>query len=270
MEEFLRQHNRDLHQTAWVGGLVVACALEVFLPSSSQAESEKLPLARWFNNLLLAALNQGIFFIAAPLLYVFWTSVDLSGLSILRPVTGLHWSLSFAVLFIALEVALYWMHRAFHAYPVLWRFHAVHHADVDVDFSTAHRHHPGEAVISSLVVLTIFLALRPPLEAVTMYFCMHFVCTAVAHSKCRLPSGLSTWLSQCIVTPNFHRAHHCSDFDCVDKNFGALTPWCDKIFQTVAPPGWRDNMGLQGIKDHRPDRIDHMLVMPFVCSKNDH
>ena len=65
---------------------------------------------------------------------------------------------------VALDLALYWLHRANHS-RWLWRFHQVHHSDTQLDLSTAFREHPGQTLISSALMLLPLYWLRPsPME----------------------------------------------------------------------------------------------------------
>ena len=57
----------------------------------------------------------------------------------------------------------------FHAVPMLWRLHMVHHADVDFDVTTGLRFHPVEIVLSMLIKLGVVLFLGPPVVAVLIF-----------------------------------------------------------------------------------------------------
>ena len=54
--------------------------------------------------------------------------------------------LSVAVSVVALDLVIYMQHVMFHAVPVLWRLHRMHHADLDMDVTTGARFHPLEII----------------------------------------------------------------------------------------------------------------------------
>jgi sterol desaturase/sphingolipid hydroxylase (fatty acid hydroxylase superfamily) len=66
---------------------------------------------------------------------------------------------------IVLDLGIYLQHRMFHAIPILWRLHAVHHADVDIDVTTGTRFHPLEIVLSMAIKLALVVLLGAPVVA---------------------------------------------------------------------------------------------------------
>jgi sterol desaturase/sphingolipid hydroxylase (fatty acid hydroxylase superfamily) len=109
---------------------------------------------------------------------------------------------------LSLDWSLFLWHRLLHKVPFLWRFHNVHHTDLDLDTSTALRFHFGELTLSAvyrsaqIVILGI-----SPLElivfelAVTGFAQFH-------HSNLRLPANLDRLLKPIIMTPKMHGIHH--------------------------------------------------------------
>src|SRR3982750_974629 len=69
------------------------------------------------------------------------------------------------VALILLDYMLYLWHVAFHKVPFLWRFHQVHHVDLDMDASTAIRFHFGEMIMST--ALQIFQILTVGVSPLT-------------------------------------------------------------------------------------------------------
>ena len=79
----------------------------------------------------------------------------------------LHWFAlpSWAFLIVGLLlmdlVGAYLVHLIEHKIKVLWKFHMVHHADTQVDTTTANRHHPGESVIRAVFALSLIHISEP-------------------------------------------------------------------------------------------------------------
>src|SRR6516162_6958912 len=94
---------------------------------------------------------------------------------------------SFVVAFLLLDFLRYAVHRCEHAVPLLWRIHALHHSDPDVDVTTSLRHHPFEYVLASFVYWLAILVLDIPLLVVASYGAIVLASEAVQHGNISLP-----------------------------------------------------------------------------------
>src|SRR5207237_1648666 len=99
-------------------------------------------------------------------------------------------ALSFVAGFVLLDLLRYAVHRCQHAVPFLWRLHALHHSDPDVDVTTSVRHHPIEYVIASGFYWLAVLALDIPVVVVLSHGLAVFAAAAVTHGNIRLPEWL--------------------------------------------------------------------------------
>jgi sterol desaturase/sphingolipid hydroxylase (fatty acid hydroxylase superfamily) len=126
----------------------------------------------------------------------------------------------------------YWVHRALHEWPPLWRLHAVHHSSEPVDWLSAHRQHPVETF---LVVLgtagpVALLGFAPPtVVAVALFSKLH-----VFYSHANLKGSLGP-LRHVLVTPRHHQWHHARDARC---NYAGMFPFLDRLFGTHHDPGY--------------------------------
>jgi sterol desaturase/sphingolipid hydroxylase (fatty acid hydroxylase superfamily) len=116
-------------------------------------------------------------------------------------------ALSLVVGFLLLDLMGYLLHRCEHAVPLLWRFHALHHSDPDVDVTTAVRHHPIEYLFTSVVYLFALAVLDIPAVVVLSHGLATFATAAVQHGNIRLPERLERWLQPVLVTVDMHRIH---------------------------------------------------------------
>jgi sterol desaturase/sphingolipid hydroxylase (fatty acid hydroxylase superfamily) len=140
--------------------------------------------------------------------------------------------LSFVVGFLLLDLMRYAVHRCKHAAPFLWRFHALHHSDPDVDVTTSVRQHPVEYLLGSAVLWSAVIALNIPAFVWVTYGLAVFVTDAVQHGNVRLPQRVEHWLQPVLVTVDMHRIHHSVVFDQANSNYGAVFSVWDRLFGT--------------------------------------
>lgn len=151
----------------------------------------------------------------------------------------------FGVSLIALDFAIYWQHRAFHASALLWRVHRVHHADIGFDTSLGLRFHPLEILPSALFKLGVILALGvSPLAAVT-YELVLLAMSLFTHADVALPRRLDRCLSALIVTPDWHRVHHSIHRAETDSNYGNWLSVWDRLFGTYIPQPRDGHVGMK-------------------------
>lgn len=131
-----------------------------------------------------------------------------------------------------LDVAIYWQHRAMHAFPLLWRLHKVHHADLDLDVSSGVRFHPLEMLCSMLYKSVVIAALGAPVIAVVIFEIWLSLGALFSHSNVHLPRKWDTWVRRVIVTPDMHRVHHSQLNIESEHNFGFGLSWWDRVFNS--------------------------------------
>jgi sterol desaturase/sphingolipid hydroxylase (fatty acid hydroxylase superfamily) len=175
--------------------------------------------------------------------------------------------LRFVVAVAALDFAIYLQHVLFHAVPVLWRLHMVHHADLDFDVTTGLRFHTIEILISTLIKIGIVIVLGPPVWAVLTFEVQLNATSMFNHSNVRLP--LDRMFRLFVVTPDMHRVHHSVDRREANTNFGFNLPWWDFLLGTyrAQPAAGHDGMqiGLSHLREERRvDRLPGMLTLPFA------
>ena len=174
----------------------------------------------------------------------------------------------FPLAVIVMDFVIWLQHVVFHAVPVLWRLHRVHHADLDYDLTTGSRFHPIEIGLSMLIKMATVVVLGPPVLAVVVFEVLLNAAALFNHGNIRLPGGLDRMLRWVIVTPDMHRVHHSVELDESNTNFGFNLVWWDRLFGTYReqPRAGQVGMviGLQGHTDPREvARLDGMLRLPF-------
>jgi sterol desaturase/sphingolipid hydroxylase (fatty acid hydroxylase superfamily) len=171
-----------------------------------------------------------------------------------------------AVLF--LDLAIYLQHVMFHAVPILWRLHMVHHADVDFDVTTGLRFHPVEIVLSMLFKFAVVLFLGPPVVAVLLFEVLLNATAMFNHGNVRIASRLDRVVRWFVVTPDMHRVHHSVVPQETNSNFGFNLPWWDRLLGTyrAQPAAGHETMtiGLEQFQEQRGQTLPWLLVLPFL------
>jgi sterol desaturase/sphingolipid hydroxylase (fatty acid hydroxylase superfamily) len=135
-----------------------------------------------------------------------------------------------AIVFLV-DLVQYFVHRAFHTIPVLWRFHAIHHSSEELDWIAGSRLHLVDAITVRAITFIPIHALGFSRTAVGIYLvCVSFHAVFI-HANVRFRFGA---LEQLIVTPRFHHWHHARTP--IDKNFAVHFPWLDRVFGTFHFP----------------------------------
>ena len=168
---------------------------------------------------------------------------------------------------VMLDFAIYLQHVLFHAVPLLWRFHRVHHSDRDFDVTTGVRFHPGEVLLSVLYKMAVVAVLGLPAAAVLAFEVILNTISLFNHGNVFLPVGVDRVLRGFLVTPDMHRVHHSPLCAETNSNFGFNLPWWDRLFGTYrAQPATGHATMAIGLDDVRqPDRwpLLGLLAMPF-------
>jgi sterol desaturase/sphingolipid hydroxylase (fatty acid hydroxylase superfamily) len=169
---------------------------------------------------------------------------------------------------IVLDLTIYFQHVMFHAVPVLWRLHMMHHADLDFDLTTGLRFHPIEIFLSMGIKLAVILLFGHTVLAVIIFEVLLNATSTFNHGNVYIPKGIDRILRLFVVTPDMHRVHHSVIIRETNSNFGFNLPWWDRLFGTyrAQPAAGHEGMtiGLSRFRDAKRQTLPWMLVLPFV------
>lgn len=225
---------------------------------------------RWATNWAMGALNTGV---TAAMKLGLGAAAVLAALDAEAAGIGLfHWIAwplwaEILIVFLILDFAIWFQHWLMHKVPVLWRLHRVHHADRDIDVTTAIRFHPVEIALSMVFKIGLVYALGAPVAAVILFEVVLNGAAMFNHANVKLPAQVDRWLRLAVVTPDMHRVHHSADRAEHDTNFGFnLSVW-DRLFgtYTAQPKGGHQGMTI-GLAEHQgtaPGRLVWSLAFPF-------
>jgi len=250
--------------SCFFGVLVTMFLAELIIPKRKQSNSKPV---RWANNLGLVVLNTLAVRFLMPT-----TAVGIAVLAEQQQWGLFHYvqwntwvEIADAVIF--LDAIIYLQHVMFHAIPIFWRLHMVHHADPEIDVTTGLRFHTIEILISMGIKFIAIIFLGAASTAVITFEILLNGTAMFNHSNIHLPKWLDKILRIFTVTPDMHRVHHSVIVNETNSNFGFNLPWWDYIFGTYrAQPskGHQDmTIGLTQFQDNKILSIFKILMAPF-------
>lgn len=164
---------------------------------------------------------------------------------------------------VLLDCWTYWVHRAYHRIPLMWRLHEPHHLDEHLDTTSALRFHAGEVALSALLRMAPITLLAIPFGHVVIFETLLLSGAIFHHSNLRLPAGLERALSRIIVTPSIHWVHHHAIRSDTDSNYSGILSLWDPVFGTKSPSMRALDMkiGVEGLGE-KP--FFQLLASPFM------
>jgi sterol desaturase/sphingolipid hydroxylase (fatty acid hydroxylase superfamily) len=157
-----------------------------------------------------------------------------------------------ALALLLLDYTLYAWHVLLHRVPLLWKAHQVHHADFDLDVSTAARFHAAELLMSVPWRLVQIVLIGVPRTTLRLWGTLTLASVMFHHSNLRLPAGFERWLRLAIVTPRMHGIHHSMRRDERNSNFSSGLALWDALHGTGRHDVPQDAITI-GLADHREE-----------------
>ncbi len=244
---------------------------EIRYPRRTVTTSKKM---RWLNNLTIIAINPIVLHLIFPVLAVgIAQTTQTNGWGLLN-IFHLPSLIALVVGVVVLDLVIYFQHVMFHAVPLLWRLHMVHHADLDFDLTTGLRFHPIEIVLSMILKIAVIVALGPPVAAVLMFEVLLNGMAMFNHGNIIIPISLDKWLRWFVVTPDMHRVHHSVFIRETNSNYGFnLSVW-DRLFGTYwdQPRKGHTDMviGLSQFRNEKKLTLPWLLILPIIGDPGKH
>lgn len=167
---------------------------------------------------------------------------------------------------VLLDYTLYLWHILVHRVPWLWRFHLVHHVDLDLDASTGLRFHAGElaASVPWRAAQIVVIGVSP--RALAIWQGLTIASVLFHHSNTRLGGRAERILSLIVATPGMHAIHHSIDPAQLNSNFSSGLAIWDRLHGTMrtdSAPG-DITVGVLGHLDAADARFARVLALPFA------
>ncbi len=258
----------QIRLSIFLGVLVLMLVLESLIPRHSTVDSKPRRLAINFSltginvvmlKLLLGSAAVGLAHFASE-----------QGWGLFNYLQWPAWvEMVIAILF--LELMIYIQHVFLHKIPFFWRFHKVHHSDLDLDVSSGLRFHPLEILGSMAYKLGLVAALGPSVITVVAFEAILNGMAQFTHSNIKLPLGLDRALRWVFVTPDMHRIHHSIEQNETDSNYGFNMSVWDRLLGTYIPDGKKSQPEIViGIPQYRaPEQVSllKLLIIPFQSTR---
>ena len=269
MNNFILEHEPLIRFCFFFGILILMAAWELVAPRRPLTTSKA---SRWLSNLGIVVMDtlavRLILSVQAVGLALF---VEAHGWGILNNVILPPW-MKIILGVLGLDLVIYLQHAMFHALPVFWRLHRMHHTDLDFDVTTGIRFHPLEILLSMGIKMAAVAVLGPSAVAVVLFEVLLNATSMFNHGNVRLPKEIDRVLRLLVVTPEMHRVHHSVVIKEYNSNFGFNFPWWDRLMGTYQAQPTRGHEGMTiGLSQYRdPTRLTFpwLLILPFFEPAN--
>lgn len=260
----------DTIQTGWAiavltgGGFVLLALLERWRPLRRSVEPK---LRREVRNLAVACLGAaGVQLVEVPVVLSIANLFERRGWGLVNW-SGFPMGVRFVLAVLLLDYSLYVWHVLTHRVSLLWRFHLVHHADLDMDASTALRFHLGELLLSVpwRAAQIGFIGVSWRIYAIWQALLMLSV--LFHHSNFRLPLRVEGCLNRLIVTPRMHGIHHSIASDEMNSNWSSGLSFWDRLHGTLRldVPQDRITIGVPAYQSQKQVTLPKLILMPFLA-----
>ncbi len=266
ISEFVISHEVAIRLGFFSGILGVMALWELAAPRRVPTVP-KLP--RWVNNIGVVVINSLLLRIIFPSAAVGVSAfAQKHGWGLFNHFRLPYW-VAVVLSVVALDFIIYLQHVMFHAIPVFWRIHRMHHADLDFDVTTGIRFHPMEILLSMLIKTAGVVVLGQPVLGVIIFEVALNATSMFNHSNVRMLRGVDHIFRWFVVTPDMHRVHHSIEERETNSNFGFNLPWWDRLLGTYRAQPRMGHEGMTiGLEDFRDKRrcvmLPGMLSIPFI------
>ncbi len=252
-----------LKLTLYWGGILLFLLLEFKFSYRTPSVSKS---RRWFANLPLSIINGAVYHACyfTVIMGVIVLAAD-NQLGLLNSLS-LPWWLQTALGIIILDFFIYIWHLLNHEVPFFWRFHRVHHSDMNMDVSTSNRFHLGELMLSGLLRLAVVYTFGISLTTYFLFEILVNLSIQFHHSSIRISPVFEKFWMLLLVPPSMHRIHHSVKIGERDSNYGVLFSIWDRLLGTLTS-GIAQEQIVIGIGSHRNfERLNlwHLMIMPFT------
>ncbi len=157
------------------------------------------------------------------------------------------------------DVILYASHRFFHT-RAGWKFHAIHHSPKVVDWMTTARFHPVNHLLGFVLADVAVLLMGFKGEALIALAPFTVIYSSMVHANLNWTFGP---LKYVFASPVFHRWHHTTEVEGLDKNFASTFPILDVIFGTFYMPAGKVPEQFGNGEPDFPEGFWGQLLHPF-------
>jgi len=268
MHILIYQHEMLIRLSCFFGVLIIITLWEFFAPRRQLSVSRS---RRWPSNLGIVVVDSVILRLIMPALAIGIAIIARQNQWGLFNIIHFPYWLAVLLSVIALDFVIYLQHVMFHAVPLFWRIHRMHHTDLDIDVTTGLRFHPIEIILSMIIKIGAVILLGAPAISVLIFEVLLNATSMFNHGNIYLPKFADQIIRYLIVTPDMHRVHHSIIKRETHSNFGFnLSIWDRALMTYIAQPKKGHlgmTIGLEIFRDPKNLRLDKLLLIPFLKEK---
>ncbi len=244
------------------GGILAFLFMEIGFSYRSATVSKT---RRWLTNLPLSIINGTVYHLLfTASLITLAEEVELKNIGLFNHFSAPGW-LKILLGILILDFFIYLWHLLTHSLPLLWRFHRVHHSDMNMDVSTANRFHLGEFLVTGFVRLALIYTFGISWTAYVLFEILVNLSVQFHHSAIKLDPTFQKIWALLFVPPFLHRIHHSLIRRECDSNYGVIFSIWDRLAGTL-----KTNVDQQkiviGTRSHRNfEELDfwRLQLLPF-------
>ena len=268
----MRTRSKDRRGAVVGGAVLAAAALALFLaerrwPARARSEPGVRRLAR---NLTLGAMSiMAVALVQTPLTQPLAEQAQRRRRGLVQRLPLPAWARD-GLAFLLMDYSIYLWHVATHRNPLLWRFHLVHHLDLDLDSTTGLRFHAADMAISVPYRALQVAAIGTGPRALRLGQGWFFLSVLFHHSNVRLPEKAERLLARLVTTPGMHGVHHSAAREATHSNWSSgLSVW-DHLHGTFRSPMPRQTLpiGVPAYRAPEDVRLAPSLALPFVRQRD--
>jgi sterol desaturase/sphingolipid hydroxylase (fatty acid hydroxylase superfamily) len=248
-----------------LAGIGLLGGLLVFERRRPLRVEKEFKLRRVTRNLAVAAMGAvTIHFVESPILYPLAKRVAIRRWGLVK-LFQLPRIIEFSIAMVLLDYTLYLQHVLHHRVPLLWRFHAVHHVDLDLDTSTALRFHFGEIALSVPYRIAQVFVIGVDPRSLIIWQTFLLLSIMFHHSNLRLPNWIEDRLVRVIVTPPMHGIHHSNEPENQNSNWSGGLTIRDALHRTLrlGLPQEEIDIGVEGFNRSEQVTLPEIVTLPF-------
>ena len=252
-----------IRASSFWGAIFFFLVLELLAPYRKSSVSKA---KRWINNITLTVFNSVVLeLVFAGAVVTTAAYVTTRHLGVLNLVELPQWAKIFVTVAF-MDFMLYIWHLLNHEVPLLWRFHRVHHSDLNMDVSTATRFHIGELAISAIIKISLVFLLGASLMGVLIFESVLVLFAQFHHSSLRVPKWFESVFWMLFVPPSMHRIHHSVILKERDTNYGTIFSTWDRWLGTLLTDVDQSRIRIGIGAYQQPDQLyfHHLLAMPIT------
>jgi sterol desaturase/sphingolipid hydroxylase (fatty acid hydroxylase superfamily) len=265
MNMFIIDNELLIRFAFFAGVFVLMSVWETFAPRRVLNASKSV---RWFNNLSVTTLNSFLVRLIFPAAAAGAALISRKQNWGVFNIVDLPEEIAGILGIVMLDLTIYAQHVFFHRILFFWRFHRMHHTDLDVDVTTGARFHPLEIIFSMVIKFGVVILLGIPAWSVVVFEVLLNATSMFNHSNIFMNYRIDRVLRTFVVTPDMHRVHHSVIIQETDSNFGFNLPWWDRLFGTYRDQPTHSHkemtLGLANYREKKWLTLPWMLVNPFA------